>query len=105
MTNSKKIEAALAPYAGHTLSTKQIKAVVLEAFPEVAIGSILPSDIAGVNSKGKQYGDQLLAREGSGYRVLAADEIVRKPKSSGRSKETLDEALASAKAMLATAAE
>lgn len=99
MTVSEKLQAVLAPFAGKTLSTKQIQALVLEQFPETNIGSILPSDYAGANRNGVQYGDKLLSRAGSGYTVLAPEQCERKPRS-GRSRESLDSALASAKALI-----
>ena len=99
MTNTQMIESALRPFVGKTLTSKQVIAVVCDTFPQAKQSSILPSDHAGVNSKGNVYADQLLERTASGYRVLDASEIVRKPKTS-RSRESLSDALASAKALL-----
>ena len=99
MTNTQKIETACKPFVGKVLTSKQIIAVTLEAFPDANAGSILPSDHAGVNSKGNVYADQLFERTSTGFRVLPADEITRKPKGT-RSRESMADALASAKALL-----
>lgn len=99
MTNTQKIEAATRPFVGKVLSSKQIVAVTLAAFPDVNAGSILPSDHAGANRNGNVYADQLFERAGAGFKVLDAAEIVRKPKT-GRSRESLADALASAKALI-----
>lgn len=97
MTNSELIERAIAPYVGKTLTTKEFQAVAVAA--GVALGSALPSDYAGPNRNGNVYQDQLLARSGSGYTVLAPDAIVRKPRN-GRSRQSLADALASAQAKI-----
>lgn len=101
MTNTEKIRVATAAFVGIPLTAKQIQAVVLEAFPETNVGSILPSDHAGANSKGNVYADQLFARDGGNYTRLPDAEIVIKPRSE-RSRVTLEQALASAKAKLDT---
>ncbi len=99
MTVNEKIASALAGFAGKVLSSKQIVALTSEAYPDTNIGSILPSDHAGVNSRGVQYARQILQRTGSGYLVLTPDQYVEKPGVS-RSRETLAEAAASARALL-----
>jgi hypothetical protein len=101
MTNTDKIRVATRPFVGISLSAKEIQAVVLKSFPDTQVGSILPSDHAGANSKGNVYADQLFQRDGGKYIVLADDAIVSKPKTA-RSRMTLDAALASAQAKLST---
>jgi ABC-type lipopolysaccharide export system ATPase subunit len=101
MTNTQKIQAATRPFIGKTLTSKQIVALTLAAFPDTKLGSILPSDHAGAGKTGNVYADQLFARTNAGYVVLADADIVRKPKT-GRTRESLADALASAQALLKT---
>lgn len=101
MTNTEKIRVATAPFVGIPLSAKEIQAVTLKAFPDTQLGSILPSDHAGANSKGNVYADQLFTRDGGKYVRLPDAEIVTRPKT-GRSRQTMEQALASAQAKLDT---
>jgi hypothetical protein len=100
MTNTEMMKQATRPFVGKTLTSKQIIAVTMEKFPTAKQGSLLPSDHAGENSKGNVYADQLFTRTATGYLVRPDAEIVSKPKTS-RTRETLTDALASAKALLA----
>lgn len=100
MTNTQKIKVATRPFVGKTLTAKQIQALTQESFPEVNLGSILPSDHAGAGKGGNVYADQLFTRVNGGYFVLADSEIVVKPRTAGKSRESLGDALASAKALL-----
>jgi hypothetical protein len=99
MTNTDKIRVATRPFIGKSLTAKEIQAVVLAEFPDTQLGSILPSDHAGANSKGNVYADQLFSRESGQYLVLADSDIVVKPKTA-RSRMTLSAALASAQGKL-----
>ena len=49
MTNHDMIAAALKSYRGKTLTTGDINKIVLGAFPEFNIGSLLPNDHASGN--------------------------------------------------------
>lgn len=99
MTNTEKIRVATRPFVGKSLTAKEIQAVVLKEFPDTSVGSILPSDHAGANSHGNVYADQLFQRESGQYLVLADSDIVRKPKT-GRSRQSNEQALASALAKI-----
>ncbi len=99
MTNTEMMRKATREFVGKTLTSKQIIAVTVAMFPNAKQGSILPSDHAGANSKGNVYADQLFTRSATGYVVRPDAEIVSKPKTT-RTRETLTDALASAKALL-----
>ncbi|HXQ39263.1 MAG TPA: hypothetical protein VN843_35010 [Anaerolineales bacterium] len=100
MTNTEMMKKATREFVGKVLTAKQIIAVTLAMFPTAKQGSILPSDHAGANSKGNVYADQLFLRVATGYKVLPDAEIVAKPKTA-RTRETLQDALVSARALLA----
>ena len=111
MTNTEKIESVVKAFAGKTLSVKQVQALVLEAFPDTPTGSILVSDHSRVRStdgtltlkpgQATAYADGLFEATATGYRVLPANEIQRKPTKRGARGQSLAEALASAKALIA----
>lgn len=104
MKNTEKIASVVTPLVGLVLTSKEITALVLERFPDTNPASILPSDHAGANPRsGAVYADQLFAREGNGkFRVLAVADRVSKPRT-GRSSQSLTDALASVKAKIAVA--
>lgn len=106
-TYTKAIEVSVAPFAGKVLTAKEITAVTVAAYPELAakVSSFNISDHAPSGKQANQYADYLFERSGSGYKVLASDAIVRRPKSSGRGNRgvSLTDALASALAKLQTA--
>lgn len=99
MTNKAKARSAFAQFVGHTLTSKQVKAVMIAA--GIPAGSALPSDYAGPNPKsGTIYADQLFNRVAGGYQVRPESDWIAKP-STGGSSESLEDALASARALIA----
>lgn len=101
MRNTEKIAAAVAKFIGKELTSKMIVGLTLEMFPGTNQGSILPSDHAGPNPRsGVIYADQLFQRTANGYLVLPVDKRTRKP-ATGRSTETLQDAVKAARALLA----
>lgn len=98
MTNTEKIAEACKPFVGKTLTSKMLVALVLDKYPDTNAGSILASDHAGPNPKsGVIYADQLFDRSSTGYVVRATS--VPKPRT-GRSKQSMADALAAANALL-----
>jgi hypothetical protein len=77
MTIHDKIAAAVKPYVGKTLSTKQVQALVLEKYPGTNPTSVIPSDHSGPNPRsGRSYCNcsakpyQLFAHDHGGYKVI-----------------------------------
>ncbi len=82
MTVHDKIAAVIKPFVGMTLSTKRVRALVLEKYPDTNPTSIIPSDHSGPNpSSGRSYcfcsgkDSQIFRHDNGGYKVL--DSAVR----------------------------
>lgn len=97
MTNAERTFTALKDFNGKVLSSKQIQALTVNAFPSVNLTSIMPSDyvVDGKYSRGLQF----LEKAGSGYKVVSP---VKQASTRGARGESLDAALKSAMALIAT---
>jgi len=80
MTNHDMLVAAMQKYCGKTLTTNEIKRIVLDAYPQFSDGSILPNDHASGNKNAcwcagteKQIFEKIKRNE---YRVLPERELV-----------------------------
>jgi hypothetical protein len=84
MTIHDKIAAAVKPFVGKTLNTKQVQALLLEKYPGTNPTSVIPSDHSGPNPRsGRSYcpcsgqPSQVFAHDNGCYRVLDATGTAR----------------------------
>lgn len=121
MTIVKKVAIALASAVGKEFSSKEIKALTIDKFPELKSqeSSILPGDYVGekdsrlalpagtvrtlANGGRVFYADRILKATANGFLVLPVSEHVMKPSTKGAKGVSLDDALVTAKAKIATA--
>lgn len=99
MTNVEKTANAVKLHIGKQLTAKEIVALTVNAYPDVVPASIMPSDYV----VGSKYSNlQLFTKTGNTYTVVQPVVIPRRASNRGVS---LQDALASAMAKLAPAAQ
>jgi hypothetical protein len=111
MTNTMKLYTVTRAFIGLVLSAKAIRLLAQESFPGTPDGSLLVSDHSRVrNAQGALvpiasqsfiYADGLFEKTDTGYKVLADNEIQRKPSTRGNRGVSDAAILAAAKAMIA----
>ena len=81
MTNHDMLAAAMQSYCGKTLTTNEIKRIVLNAYPQFSKGSVLPNDHASGNKSAcwcarteKQIFEKVKRNE---YRVMSEQELIQ----------------------------